>query len=528
MGQRESLKDEWAHVCTSHLWVIDKSLAIGFSEHYDALRTCLDRGQVEHVSGIIKGTGGLVLAQIRLMSWNIQKLSDQKANSGDFLQLIANVVDHYEIDILGIMEVTADPGNGWHNTVAQLLANMQQPGTQWGAVISEQQVVSPYEAYVYLYRDTRLAPTPVEIKPNGNVFQPFSLTGVLSDDLFDDIFSAAKIPGPSDMDDGKGTQDEFWRMLDLLGYIDQYYTVRHGTRVNQEPKTTPLDLDASGKGGKDFNTRLSIAQRIQVRKLLLRDQQEPRLTKSRDRAAFGASFLVSTSATQTTPLPVTLYHAPGPSNPWRYMAINSLAYFDKVNGDEAVPGTNPVQVHQWSNGVVMGDFNVDDSDPKWTNQVVPVYAADGQRVRNPFVYTTVFRPLLDAGYQKQLTGRATSTTTDAPQQGAPFESVRRSTYDNFYVKQGYVGTSTPATITPVAGSAQVVPLISNLCEKQPPGLTHLNKQYVPNIAVPATHYFANATSISVPNVPQNTAEAWDVYRNHISDHLPIMITLDVP
>jgi hypothetical protein len=468
---------------------------------------------------------------LKVMSWNIQKLDPKKANSDEFLRYLSLVINHYQADVVGVMEVTADTANNWYLRLAAELSKIQtlkfKTKISWNAVISEQQLVSPYEAYVYLYRDQTHAGETLE--PHPGLGSAFTSTGVLEDEIFKKQFADNKLSNDQ--------QDEFWQMLSLLGYLDQFYTVPNKC-LDRLSSPAELNFNAAPDGS-DFSGLLPNSKK-EIKTILLAKCLDPYLRLPSSRPAFIGVFQLTSKSKVKKLFPITMFHAPGPGNLWRYVAVNNLAYVTTVSGDVIDQSNNSLQ---WENGLVMGDFNIDDNDRRVKHAEVALFDEKGQQVKNnndEKLFVKAFQTIEYRGYAKTMNGQPTSLLAAEPSPNQVFPSLRSKTYDNFFVKTEYVdpansSNNKAATIT-YTGNAWVLPLISNSCLYDMSQQTTINPvpanaEYIADIATAAVLYSKCRETLPpafpANNVATDTTTAWGMYTKDVSDHLPIMIELNV-
>jgi deoxyribonuclease-1-like protein len=89
-----------------------------------------------------------VLAQVKLVSWNIQNFG--KSKSEVEINFIANALKNY--DIIAIQEVVA--GYGGAQAVAKLAAELNRKGSKWDYAISDPTSSTPYkkERYAFIWK----------------------------------------------------------------------------------------------------------------------------------------------------------------------------------------------------------------------------------------------------------------------------------------------------------------------------------------------------------------------------------------
>jgi endonuclease/exonuclease/phosphatase family metal-dependent hydrolase len=93
-------------------------------------------------------SGTTVLAQVKLVSWNIQNFG--KSKSDVEINFIANTLKNY--DIIAIQEVVA--GYGGAQAVAKLADELNRKGEKWDYVISDPTSSTPYkmERYAFIWK----------------------------------------------------------------------------------------------------------------------------------------------------------------------------------------------------------------------------------------------------------------------------------------------------------------------------------------------------------------------------------------
>jgi endonuclease/exonuclease/phosphatase family metal-dependent hydrolase len=93
-----------------------------------------------------------VLAQVKLVSWNIQNFG--KSKSTIEINFIANTLKNY--DIIAIQEVVA--GYGGAQAVAKLAAELNRKGSKWDYVISDPTSSTPYkkERYAFIWKTAHI------------------------------------------------------------------------------------------------------------------------------------------------------------------------------------------------------------------------------------------------------------------------------------------------------------------------------------------------------------------------------------
>jgi deoxyribonuclease-1-like protein len=93
-----------------------------------------------------------VLAQVKLMSWNIQNFG--KSKSDVEINFIANTLKAY--DIIAIQEVVA--GYGGAQAVAKLADELNRKGSKWDYVISDPTSSTPYkkERYAFIWKTAHI------------------------------------------------------------------------------------------------------------------------------------------------------------------------------------------------------------------------------------------------------------------------------------------------------------------------------------------------------------------------------------
>jgi endonuclease/exonuclease/phosphatase family metal-dependent hydrolase len=93
-----------------------------------------------------------VLAQVKLVSWNIQNFG--KSKSDVEIQFIATTLKTY--DIIAIQEVVA--GSGGAQAVAKLAHELNRKGSKWDYVISDPTSSTPYkkERYAFIWKTAHI------------------------------------------------------------------------------------------------------------------------------------------------------------------------------------------------------------------------------------------------------------------------------------------------------------------------------------------------------------------------------------
>jgi hypothetical protein len=178
-------------------------------------------------------------------------------------------------------------------------------------------------------------------------------------------------------------------------------------------------------------------------------------------------------------VPIVIYHANAPADPKCAPGNANLAKIPELAAAAA--------------GLVMGDFNVTPSDPK---------QSPGK---------DSFDALVKLGYTLRLIATKTSLKeVPSLNNAATFADCGASEYDNFFVKM-------PANVTVMA---KVIDTISPAVQ----GNGQFDKTYA--------EAFGNvAGDRDTPNSGttkkfNNIYEAFSDYRRYISDHLPILLTLN--
>lgn len=97
-------------------------------------------------------SGTTVLAQVKLVSWNIQNFG--KSKSDIEINFIANILKNY--DIIAIQEVVA--GYGGAQAVAKLADELNRKGEKWDYVISDPTSSTPYkkERYAFIWKTAQI------------------------------------------------------------------------------------------------------------------------------------------------------------------------------------------------------------------------------------------------------------------------------------------------------------------------------------------------------------------------------------
>ncbi len=178
-------------------------------------------------------------------------------------------------------------------------------------------------------------------------------------------------------------------------------------------------------------------------------------------------------------VPVGVYHAPGPQNGAPFVASG-------CNNIAAIP-----QIKAATNGIVMGDFNIDPSDPT---------SGYGK---------SAFGNLVGLGYGMKLANQATSLKA-ATATVSTLNDCLSSQYDNFFVKM--------AGCTAVGLLADLITPAVNATG---------NTAYDANYAHALGAWDACKQGLTPGTVITYTTlqAAFIAYRRSVSDHLPILLSL---
>lgn len=376
---------------------------------------------------------------VKILSWNIQKLNEAKRTDVNFQQLIANVIVNAQADIVGIMEIVGQQGQELRNALPILLNNLDPRGG-WTAQESEVQIGAPYEQYLFLWRQ--------EVNHLAAAGLEFDLTGVLREEIFHAFGNPAR-------------QLAIFQALERDQLIEigdaMVYKVRENKEAELRNPQQPLQVNPP--------PQLSAQEKQQI-KQILRDSISVYFPRRRSRSPFTGLFTLGNNHAQ---LPVILFHAPGPGDLDKYRAINNLAHVPRV--------------HQYHQGVIMGDFNIREHEhtvrTRW-------YDARRQQVpgAQPRQYVTkeVFEPIQALGYSQQLAhnqpANRTSLAPSLPPASQNSVDGRSSPYDKFLVK-----SNLPA-VSVVPNSAQVLDLIDQIAQNtngiQPVALAVYNQWVQPH------------------------------------------------
>lgn len=102
---------------------------------------------------LLLASNGLLLAQVRIVSWNLQNLG--KSKSGEEIAFMANTLR--EFDVIALQEVIA--GYGGAQAVARLAGELNRTGAKWDFVVSNAtQSSSPQaaERYAFLWKTSKV------------------------------------------------------------------------------------------------------------------------------------------------------------------------------------------------------------------------------------------------------------------------------------------------------------------------------------------------------------------------------------
>jgi len=96
--------------------------------------------------------GNLLIAQVAISSWNLQKFGKPKTQAE--IRFMANTLKDF--DIIALQEVVA--GYGGSQAVAKLADELNRKGAKWDYVVSDPTQSTPYatERYAYLWKSARV------------------------------------------------------------------------------------------------------------------------------------------------------------------------------------------------------------------------------------------------------------------------------------------------------------------------------------------------------------------------------------
>jgi len=484
------------------------------------------------------------------MAWNIEKFGFTATitnpgvplgfTAGKLIEFVGRVISNYNADIVGIMEIVGGAGDVLANLLEVEMNNLRPAGAlyTWHALASPRQLAGTQEEYIFLWQQEagRLMPFVQGALPSINHLS-FYLYGMLNDWDFDFIvngYTAAQ-------------RDQFWQALEANGYRNAQYNVSatHWHQL-QPPANAAVNLNQPGAAVVP-PLLLTLAQRQAIKEVLV--HTKPVLfTKGGGRPPFISDFVIG----GVKRLRTAVLHAPNPSDPNKYDVINNLALINDLN-DPLV------------NRLVMGDFNTDDGDTKSAWRMGFVLNALNNTYS--FTYLTpkqhdqIFTRVVGAplNMTKQMNNVKTSLTSSFLSLTAAHNDILASTYDNFYLarataapNQLAVNAASPPQVVDLVyrinaansvlaisqiGDAAVEVFLSNPGKlwlkkkitdlddaiKKAKLLTAKGKLMNQVAALKAHRVLLNKAKL---DPPMTVSMAHLVYNRSISDHLPIMITLD--
>src|SRR5690606_7003274 len=105
------------------------------------------------VGFLLLANNGLLLAQVKVVSWNLQNLG--KSKSGEEIAFMANTLR--EFDVIALQEVIA--GYGGALAVARLAGELNRTGAKWDFVVSNPTQSSNHQAaerYAFLWKTSKV------------------------------------------------------------------------------------------------------------------------------------------------------------------------------------------------------------------------------------------------------------------------------------------------------------------------------------------------------------------------------------
>jgi hypothetical protein len=487
------------------------------------------------------------------MSWNIQKfgLSTLAKNhsvlgygSSKLLKFVASVIDSYNVDIVGIMEIVGGAGDILAIWLEVELNNCRpaNPTYEWHAIASARQKGGTHEEYLFLWKQEagRIQPYTENPFPTISInHQSFFLYGVLNDWNFDFIFEA-NLPQPYTA----AQKVQFWDALESNGYRSDNFRVPinkwHSLQQAQAKAQTNV---AMSKAPSSLN-----GQQLKNIQQILLHTKPVCFPKPGNRSPFISDFMIGV----TKRLRIALLHAPNPSDPDKYDAINNLALINDLQDTNV-------------NRLLMGDFNTDDGDtrtgwrmdfaqdPNNTAQYSFTYLVPRQH--DP-VFTRVTGAPLNMA--KQMNNQNTTLTSICLGTNATHgDTLTTSNYDNFYfgskaanpdqitvsktpnshpqvvdlisqINGGTLGIDALSVFLDRQGNLQIQKWIDSFEEKlktkKVKNSINLTTSISNQIQALKDHQIFLKSSLNT--VPKDFGLSHLVYVSSISDHLPILITLD--
>ena len=459
-----------------------------------------------HLSGG-RGIEGSLMADLKLLSWNVQKYGARKAHDQAFREFVADLIIATQADLVGLMEIVGWIGQDVRNNLVATL-NQKAQAPVWQGEESEMTPSKPHEQYVFLWNTTKIKVTKQY------------LWGVVGDDAFRELFTACKFD--------QTLVQRFWQVMISKGYLDSDFSVA----VSGQPCQDLVHI-----GAKAFDltpgfiypftpaNKQVIAETLLTQEIVgfpYRNSRPPYLAECTLVPGGGAIL-------------VTLFHAPGPTGSWPMLSTNTLS------------GMKPVQISRPS--VIMGDFNVGQAH---MTQVYTVTALDPNGRPIPFLvagHPVALQPFqaltgpshtgfATLDYKLLLRNDLTSLTTGIGSRtfvpdDLTIGNVLSSPYDKFLV----------AAAAPASANARALNVIDSILPKQDVLGDLISKtssaflQSLSDSAVQAfVGWFDDQSSHRFPpailthmdgtgSMIDSLSRAHYVYRYAISDHLPVLLEL---
>jgi hypothetical protein len=474
---------------------------------------------------------------IKILSWNIQKFGEDKLADANFMDYVCQVIQIYGADVVGLMELVGWKGNEIRDALVTRLDNIEKAkngglgsGITWQGEASEMTPSRPNEQYVFIWKKS--------------LFSKFAviLWNVVGETAFSDYF---KKYGVSATD-----QEKLWSSLFKNGYLDAAYMMPWSQFDTLLLNYKSLDLTKKAP-----TIALSDAQKKDLVDILIAETPEA-FPKRGSRPPF---LLRTRTATTPTDIIFLLFHAPGPGDALPMIASNQLSFIPDVQNTAV--------------GVVMGDFNVGATEAakqyaleyfdKTSGSLKYVKDAKGAFITGyPFqrltggAFASQASPNASLSavqnYGKRLWTDKTSITTTLvnPQNtvASPTEvqKLLSSEYDKFFVRSPQADPSAPFVINLIdamvpksvqtgvdAFGNPVMTTVSTTATTYQPTLAALAQQ-VYNTWWAGQNGKKKKSSTTVQLLAQCPVPASSllslfqshyVYRNAISDHLPILMEL---
>ena len=429
---------------------------------------------------------------VTFVSWNVQKFGFKKM-SPEFIEYVTSVIKYTGASIVGIMELV-----GWQGDTigAKLLASL---GNKWQGVASEVTPAKPNEQYMFLWNTTT-----INVKAGERPW----LYGIVGELDFEPAWNLMGITQSAD-------QESFYQALIKDGYMDTGFEINP---VNtQSVVAKPSSFTLTGFKTIPLAAKNAIAE-------VFKNAASVQFPRGGMRSPYMLRFVYGGAA----PFVTALYHAPGPGNNWKYCAVNNLAIVDPIRN-------NPC--------VVMGDFNVKASE---LNTTAPLYFVDPKSGNYEIyvdsfgnkLYPMVFHPLVGPNMPAApypfmslitpMTGVSNTSLVGGPVTDPTgkvtfneLEAVRSSPYDRIFYSSG--AKQTRWGIYPAIGQ-----IIDHAYTDAAVG-----SWYDKSIAKLATQIYVdwakahNVTPVtSTP--PTKLSQAFEIYKQAISDHLPVYVVLTLP